>query len=232
MGGTGAGPGAAGRRAQRATSHFPNFVGGTLEAEALVATSPAEASVAFERAAAAFAGVSARSWLRVRWAAVDAAARAGDRDRAVRLLRELEPDAARFGLAWLDRRIDATRRGLRVRRSTGVAAVALPRTADAVMERVARGQPTAAIARSLLVSPATVESHIRAAMRRTGARTRVQAARERHRGQPGLGGGHRGRARPERPEPADPTRCAGGPDGCTNLQAALPDHPGGWAPGT
>ena len=44
------------------------------------------------------------------------------------------------------------------------------------MERVARGQPTAAIARSLLVSPATVESHIRAAMRRTGARTRVQAA--------------------------------------------------------
>ena len=111
---------------ERATSHFPNFRGGTLEAEALLAASPADASVIFERAATAFAGVSARSCLRVRWAAADAAADAGDRGRAVRLLRELEPDAARYRLAWLDRRLDATRRRLGVRRSSKLSAVAPP----------------------------------------------------------------------------------------------------------
>ena len=44
------------------------------------------------------------------------------------------------------------------------------------MERVARGQTTAEIARSLVVGRSTVESHIRVARTRTGAQTRVQAA--------------------------------------------------------
>jgi DNA-binding NarL/FixJ family response regulator len=45
-----------------------------------------------------------------------------------------------------------------------------------VLARVARGQTTQHIARSLSLEPSTVESHIRSAMRTTRASTRLQAA--------------------------------------------------------
>jgi DNA-binding CsgD family transcriptional regulator len=47
---------------------------------------------------------------------------------------------------------------------------------SAVLELVRQGLTTARIAVQLRMSPATVEAHVRAAMERLGARTRLQAA--------------------------------------------------------
>ncbi len=45
-----------------------------------------------------------------------------------------------------------------------------------VLRRIARGQTSGEIARALALEPSTIESHVRAAMRATGAFTRLQAA--------------------------------------------------------
>jgi DNA-binding CsgD family transcriptional regulator/tetratricopeptide (TPR) repeat protein len=155
-------------------SPFANLAAAGLEADGLVATTPAEACAAFERASDAWTRTSVRSALRSRWAAGVAAAEAGDIDRARTHLRAVEQDAVRYRIDWLDRRAGAALR-----------AVGLPRehtlernrsTAPEVLARIARGQRSIAIARSLGIGTATVETHVRNAMRRTGARTRLQAA--------------------------------------------------------
>jgi DNA-binding NarL/FixJ family response regulator len=65
---------------------------------------------------------------------------------------------------------------LRMQSQTERASWALTPAQHAVLELVARGLTTKAIAARLRMSPATVETHIRGAMERLGARTRLQAA--------------------------------------------------------
>ncbi|MEV6302073.1 LuxR C-terminal-related transcriptional regulator [Actinoplanes sp. NPDC051861] len=101
-----------------------------------------------------------------------------DRDRAVTALLRAEELADRAGLAVLAGR---ARRGLRrhqVHRDTRS-----PRSGGRLTQRemdvlrlVAAGEPTRRIAGQLGISAETVDTHIRASMRKLGARTRTEAA--------------------------------------------------------
>ncbi|WP_433833419.1 LuxR C-terminal-related transcriptional regulator [Actinoplanes sp. CA-015351] len=101
-----------------------------------------------------------------------------DRDRAVTALLEAEQLADRAGLTVLAGR---ARRGLRrhqIHRDTRS-----PRSHGRLTQReidvlqlVAAGEPTRRIAGQLGISAETVDTHIRASMRKLGARTRTEAA--------------------------------------------------------
>ncbi len=155
-------------------SGFPNLAAAATEADALSETDPATACQLFELAAEAWRGVSLRSELRARWAAGVAALEAGDEPGAIARLRAVEHDAAEVGVVWLTRRVASTLRAAARRPLPNPSHQ--PPTGHEVMLRVARGQTSAMIAHALAVKPSTVESHIRHAMVRTGARTRLQAA--------------------------------------------------------
>ncbi|MCU1454219.1 MAG: transcriptional regulator, LuxR family [Acidimicrobiales bacterium] len=164
------------RLAPATESGFVNLRGASLEAAALQARphDPGRAADEFESAAAAWGEANVRAFLRCCWAAADAALAHGDLVRAEGWLRSVEEHADRLGIVWLQRRVSAlVRRAALGRRPDGPPP---PPTAAEVLARVARGQSSAAISRSLRVSVPTVESHLRTAMRRTGARTRLQAA--------------------------------------------------------
>ncbi len=155
-------------------SGFTNLAAAAVELEGLLAPDPRDACAAFERAAQAWAKLSVRSSLRTTWAAAEAAWEAGQPERADVLFRAAEAGATRYGIVWLDRRVEAGLRQLgrpRVSRST----LRRPPSAE-VLARVARGQASTSIARALRIKPSTVETHVRRAMARTGARTRLQAA--------------------------------------------------------
>ncbi|KUL30885.1 LuxR C-terminal-related transcriptional regulator [Actinoplanes awajinensis] len=101
-----------------------------------------------------------------------------DRDRAVAALLRAEDLADRAGLTVLAGR---ARRGLRQhrvhrdtrsRRSHG----GLTQREQDVLALVAAGEPTRRIAGQLGISTETVDTHIRASMRKLGARTRTEAA--------------------------------------------------------
>ncbi|MFC7533128.1 LuxR C-terminal-related transcriptional regulator [Actinoplanes sp. GCM10030250] len=101
-----------------------------------------------------------------------------DRDRAIAALLHAEQLADRAGLAVLAGR---ARRGLRrhqIHRDTRS-----PRSGGRLTQRetdvlrlVAAGEPTRRIAGQLGISAETVDTHIRASMRKLGARTRTEAA--------------------------------------------------------
>jgi len=148
-------------------SGFPNLTATVCEARAIACDDQREAVEQFLRAADAWRGVSARSAWRCRWSAADAAFRAGDKRRAVDLLATFDDRVP----AWLRRRAGATRRACGV-----PAGGARHDTRHEVMVRVARGLTTKQIARGLAISPSTVETHVRSAMYKHGATTRVQAA--------------------------------------------------------
>lgn len=157
-------------------SGFANFAGVSVEADALVALpdDPWAALERFEEAQRLWSACGVRSALRARWGAAIAAYRAGAPDRVELHLRALEAEGHRLDLPWVRRRVAA---GLRI---TGLKpdpafTSGAPMRAE-VLRRVARGQTTQAISRSLAIRPATVEDHIRGAMVRTGARTRLHAA--------------------------------------------------------
>ncbi|MFI1991979.1 LuxR C-terminal-related transcriptional regulator [Actinoplanes sp. NPDC020271] len=101
-----------------------------------------------------------------------------DRDRAVAALLRAEELADAAGLTVLAGR---ARRGLRThrvhrdvrgRRSQG----GLTQREQDVLRLVAAGEPTRRIAGQLGISTETVDTHIRASMRKLGARTRTEAA--------------------------------------------------------
>ncbi|WIM92676.1 LuxR C-terminal-related transcriptional regulator [Actinoplanes oblitus] len=101
-----------------------------------------------------------------------------DRDRAVAALLRAEELADTAGLTVLAGR---ARRGLRAhrvhrdvrgRRSEG----GLTQREQDVLRLVAAGEPTRRIAGQLGISTETVDTHIRASMRKLGARTRTEAA--------------------------------------------------------
>jgi DNA-binding NarL/FixJ family response regulator len=155
----------------RTHTRFANLSGAQLEAQAILATGE-EAVRAFDAAAAAWGGANVRARLRCAWAAAAAALDAGDPPDAIARLTALQAELDVHPLAWLQRRADAT-----LRKAGGRPTRARARsTAIDVLERVARGQTSVAIARCLAVSVPTVETHVRQAVRTTGARNRVQAA--------------------------------------------------------
>ncbi|GLY03032.1 LuxR C-terminal-related transcriptional regulator [Actinoplanes sp. NBRC 101535] len=118
-----------------------------------------------------------------------------DRDRAVAALLHAETLADQAGLVVLAGR---ARRGLRrhqIQRDTRS-----PRSAGRLTQReidvltlVAAGEPTRRIAGQLGISAETVDTHIRASMRKLGARTRTEAAAVAF------------AAPPARPEPYEPS---------------------------
>ena len=151
------------------TSGFANLAAARTEAEALTGADPAENAARFGACADAWWRISRRASLRARWARTVALADAGCDDDARRELEDLRVTAAAARIPWLDRRIDALARrlGLRVRSAA---------TGTVVMARVMRGHPTPVIARGLCLGRSTVEGHVRDAIDRTGARTRLEAA--------------------------------------------------------
>ncbi len=156
-----------------ATSGFANLEPARVEAEAFAATAPEEARALFARAGAAWSRISARASLRARWAAISCALEAG-LEVPEPEFRSLERATVALGIVWLDRRLDASFRRAGLRRA--VLLEGRPSSADEVLSRVARGQTTAQISRSLCLEPTTIETHVRNAMQRTGARTRLHAA--------------------------------------------------------
>ncbi|GAA3352055.1 hypothetical protein GCM10020358_84770 [Amorphoplanes nipponensis] len=129
----------------------------------------------FTAAAQAWAGIALREQIRCLLAA---GLHDTDADRAVAALLEAEHLADTAGLVVLAGR---ARRGLRrhhVHRDTRS-----PRSGDRLTRRetdvlrlVAAGEPTRRIAGQLGISAETVDTHIRAGMRKLGARTRTEAA--------------------------------------------------------
>ena len=128
-------------------------------------------------AAGLWAGQLVRSELTCLWEAGEAARRAGRVDRARELLLDVAERCEALGFAPL---LHRSRRSLRLlgerapvpRGRNG----ALTERERQVMAHVAEGLSTRSIAARLLISPATVETHVRAAREKLGARTRAEAA--------------------------------------------------------
>jgi DNA-binding CsgD family transcriptional regulator len=142
------------------------------------ATGDVEAAIAGYLAAAdAWIGNDVRSEVRCRWAAGDAAARAG-LPSAVALLEQAESLAQPAGLTAALVRIRRSLRVVGVHRRTaspsGTAGLS-GREAE-VLELIGEGMRSADIAAALGVQVSTVESFVRSAMGKLGAGTRVAAA--------------------------------------------------------
>jgi DNA-binding CsgD family transcriptional regulator len=158
----------------------PAWRAAPIEWDGLVATHegrPADAVARFSEAADAWAGSDVRSEARCRWAAGSVAATAG-LDGAAELLVAAEAVAQQHGLEPM---LVRTRRSLR---QVGVARRAAPGGGSGgltgrevqVMELVAQGRTSGAIAAELGIEPSTADSFIRSAMRKLGASTRMAAA--------------------------------------------------------
>ena len=146
----------------------------TLAAWQAVATDPAQVS-AFDPAASAWHDVARREEVRCLLAH---GLYETDATRAVPPLLRAEQVAEQAGLVVL---LGRTRRALRrhaVRRETRGprAGMELTDREREVLRLVAQGEPTRRIAGLLGISRETVETHIRAGMRKLGAKTRTEAA--------------------------------------------------------
>jgi DNA-binding CsgD family transcriptional regulator len=132
----------------------------------------------FATAAAIWEGQMQRSALRCAWAAADERV-ALDPAAAETALDEVATRAEAAGLAVLRGPVARTRRRLGDRRPAPVEAAAGPTLTGRereVLELVATGSTTPVIARRLSIAPSTVETHVKAAMRKLGAATRTEAA--------------------------------------------------------
>ena len=133
--------------------------------------------VAFGAAATAAARSSAFDGLRCAWAAGEVARRGAEDERARALLERAEDEADRLGFEPLLARVRASLRRLGLRRHETRGPVrGLTGREREVLECVAAGLRTPEIAARLGVGATTVESFVRRATRKLGARTRVQAA--------------------------------------------------------
>jgi DNA-binding CsgD family transcriptional regulator len=156
------------------------------ELAALVAVSqgaPERAVASFDDAALAAAGQDVRAVVRCRWAGADVASRNGDLAAGRAWLQEAFDVCAEHGLAGLLPRVT---------RAARAAGLALPASGAArrtargpgilsgreheVIVLVGKGLSTADIAARLGIATSTVETQVRSAMRKLGARTRLQAA--------------------------------------------------------
>ncbi|WP_051797124.1 helix-turn-helix transcriptional regulator [Catenuloplanes japonicus] len=139
------------------------------------AASPSAAPSAFAASASAWSSVVLREQVRC---LIAQGLHEDESDLAVRALLAAEDLAERAGLVVLRGRAQRALRRHSVRRD-----IRGPRAGDEltareqqVMRLVAAGDPTRRIAGQLGVSAETVETHIRSAMRKLGARTRTEAA--------------------------------------------------------
>jgi DNA-binding NarL/FixJ family response regulator len=141
----------------------------------------------FDQAATLQEGRDERSALRCRWGAGECARKTDAREEAVVRLTEVESTATARGMTTLAARARRSLQQLGVPRpATPVrdgSGVLTARERD-VLQAVAEGLPSGQIAARLGISRATVESHIRSAIRRLGVRTRIEAASV-LRGEPG-----------------------------------------------
>ena len=148
----------------------------------LAAGHPGQAADAFAAAAQRYDGQAVRGQVRCRWAEGEAARLAGDTESAVARLDGALALAESARLVPLQGRARRSLRALGVSRgplgsaSRPDAPAGLSRREHDVMRLVAQGLDTAAIAGRLSVTPATVDSQIRSAMRKLNARNRRQAA--------------------------------------------------------
>jgi DNA-binding CsgD family transcriptional regulator/tetratricopeptide (TPR) repeat protein len=157
--------------------HVPLLDGAPLEIAALAAQSAGNAAAAaesFAAAATAWAGFHQRGELRCRWLAADLDA---DPDQARTALLALEQELSDAGLTPLLGRV---RRSLRARGVRSAAprgrAGALTAREREVLDLVAEGLSTEAVAARLGLSPSTVAAQIASARARLGASTRWQAS--------------------------------------------------------
>jgi DNA-binding CsgD family transcriptional regulator len=161
---------------------FPALAGAVPESEALAAMAAGDATLAassFQRAAQRWDGYSLGRALRCRLGAGLAEIDQGRHVAAREHIEQVMRAARERGLVRLQDRADrALRRaggpnsGLRALLSPGELT---PREID-VMRLVRRGNTSARIADTLGIGRATVDSHVRSAMAKTGARTRLQAS--------------------------------------------------------
>jgi DNA-binding CsgD family transcriptional regulator len=166
----------------------PDPVGGllpcaSLEAAAiaaLVAGDPLAAADGFEQAAASWSSILPRCALRARWGAGHSLVIAGHTDAAVACLQRLDDE---LDEAWMPALRPRVRASLRL--ASGGRAGPEPRVRSGqllserehqVMLLVVEGMTSNEIARRLGLAPATVDSHVRSARRKLGARTRIEAA--------------------------------------------------------
>lgn len=152
----------------------------TLEILALHDAAAGSSRSAQQRfAAAAESHVEARSAWRCRWSAADVALAGGDRTGARRGLLDVEAWAEANGHVVLATRARRSLRRLGVRRaprSTGTARDALTAREREVLMLVRAGLRSADIAIRLGIAVTTVDSHVRSARRKLGARSRAHAA--------------------------------------------------------
>jgi DNA-binding CsgD family transcriptional regulator len=161
---------------------FPALAGALPESEALAALAIGDTSLAvssFQRAAQRWDGYSLARTLRCRLGAGLAELAQGRHVAAREHIEQVVRTARERGLVRLqDRGERALRRaggpnsGLRALLSPGELT---PREID-VMRLVRGGNTSARIAGTLGIGRATVDSHVRSAMAKTGARTRLQAS--------------------------------------------------------
>jgi DNA-binding CsgD family transcriptional regulator len=170
------------RREPTAPSKFPLVAGAATEARAVWLLGDAgrcrEAERHFLRAAEQWRGRLFTSEVRCLWGAGEAARRAGDTERARERLAAAETLAERHGLVPLLARVRRSLRHAGVTRrprDDGRDGLLTVREQE-VLELVAAGRTSVQIAASLGVAPSTVDSHVRAAKRKLGVKTRAQAA--------------------------------------------------------
>jgi DNA-binding NarL/FixJ family response regulator len=137
-----------------------------------------EAAQAFLLAAEVHDQHLRRSALRCRWAAGAASTRAGEPAEAERLLLQVRATCIDLGFVPLQARIDRTLRELGAlgTRVPALPSLAITRRQREILALVGQGLGTQQIAARLHISGPTVESHIRSAMQRLGAPSRMAAA--------------------------------------------------------
>lgn len=160
---------------------FPSQVGLVTEAAAIdrwAAGDPAGAVAGFAEAARQLEPHLVRGAVRCRWAAAAARGDSGDRAGARAALEELWAEASEAGLVSLARRTAATRLRWDGAGRSPCRPVDAPvtRRQREVLDLVRDGLTTREIAAVLGLSPTTVDTHIRQAMRTLDARSRMEAA--------------------------------------------------------
>jgi DNA-binding NarL/FixJ family response regulator len=158
---------------------MPLLAGAVAENEAFAALADGElehAEALLGDAAGLWRGQVTRAELRASWGKAEVAYRRGDRSGATEVLRTVEARASRLGLvsvlARARRSLDRMRTTMR--RTPREARVS-PREQE-VLRLVGAGLRTPEIATRLGLSRRTVDAHVRAAMGKLGAATRVEAA--------------------------------------------------------
>jgi DNA-binding NarL/FixJ family response regulator len=161
----------------------PAAAGGGAWAAAVRARSEAAVLLAEGRAAEAVAAarVAAPPLLAARLRLLEgrALAAAGERSAALAALTEAESALDRYGAArWRDEAVRELRRlGHRVRRGSGDALGALTTREREIADLVAAGRTNREVAEQLVLSPKTIEAHLRNIYGKLGVRSRVELAR-------------------------------------------------------